>query len=131
MIHWLVCGNIWEKSKMVISEETLRELLMDAWCDGRDAGNIEISEREWNSNRSLKFISNQVNSLSKNNDSSVIKKDVTMTINETAALYGQEVQYEYQDCLDENVWHPFRAIVDHELLQLMAKCEIRNVIRLR
>ncbi len=116
---------------MVISEEKLRELLMDAWCDGRDAGNLEISEREWNSSRSLKFISNQVKSLSNDNDKSAIEIDDTMTINETAALYGQEVKYEYQDCLDENVWHPFRAIVDHELLTLMAKGEIRNVIRLR
>lgn len=108
---------------MVISEERLKEVIKAAWCDGRDAGNLEASEKVWDPNRCTRYVTDLCNLVNTENN--------PMTINETAALYGQEVKYEYQDCLDENVWHPFRAIVDHEFLTLMTKGEIRNVIRLR
>lgn len=106
---------------MIIDETQLKDLLFEAWIDGRNAGNLESEHKIWDSNRSSMCVNLLLNKASATK---------YLTINETAALYGQEVKYEYQDCIDEHEWHPFCAIVDYELLESIAKGSIRHVSKL-
>lgn len=105
----------------MITKEILKDLLIRAWKDGREAGNLELSGK-FDSNRAFNIINELCDSVEFYNP---------LTINEVASLYGKEVQYEYQDCIDENLWHKFKHIVDYQLLEKIAKGEIRNVIKLR